>query len=468
MKLWTKIYIITLALFLVLINIGFYTVFSMTYKKDINAEKEIAKTTFEMIESSLEKSMKTMNEDNRLVKNSLSSLIQITEKYYHNQNVELMLYSDTEIIYSKDNIKKDEKLFKSNAVFMTRKTEKDIPVIYITKKIDEYDNNYYLCYRKPLNELYSTWENLQNKYMLMSGGCSLVLAILLFIILNSLMKPIQELSKAVDKVKSDGYDSPSHVRVKGHDDVATLGASFNEMSDIIAENIKEIRLESEKKQQFVDNFAHELKTPLTSIYGFAEYIAKANVSDEEKEECMQFIMDESKRMLEMAYNLMDLSEIRSKEVVKENIDIMGLKNKIESILKEKIISKNINLEFDINVSKIFANKSLIESLIANIIANAINASSVDGKIDITISKGNGMNKFMIKDYGCGMNEDELQHIFEPFYRADKSRSRKNGSSGLGLSICKQIVEAHNGRIYYWSEKGKGTIVTILLPLTDKI
>ena len=463
MKLWGKIYIITLALFILLINVGFFTVFNMTYDKDMNTEKTIAKSSYEMIVSSLTKSMKTMYEDNRLEDKTIKALVTLTEQYYISQGITLMVYTDDGFIYSKDNREMDKKLFKDGKILLTKVVENEIPVIYITESIDDFNNKYYICFRKPLGDLKNTWDELQEKYMLMSLGCSGVLAILLFIVLHRLMRPIEELSKAVAKVKQEGYDTPSRVKVKGHDDIARLGQNFNDMSDIIADNIKKIRLENEKKQQFVDNFAHELKSPLTSIYGFAEYVSMARVPDEEKEECMRFIMDESNRMLEMAYNLMDLSEIRNKEVNKDYFDAKIFRTKLENILKDRLSKKNVTLNLDVNVSKIYGNEGLIESLVSNIIANGINASKENGKIDVTICKEDNKTKFVIRDYGCGMSEEELQHIFEPFYRADKARSRKNGSTGLGLSVCKQIVEAHEGSIVYESEKGKGTKVTICIP-----
>ncbi len=463
MKLWGKIYIITLALFILLINVGFFTVFNMTYDKDMNTEKTIAKSSYEMIISSLTKSMKTMHEDNRLEDKTIKALVTLTEQYYISQGITLMVYTDDGIVYSKDNREMDKKLFKDGKILLTKVVENEIPVIYITESLDDFDVTYYICFRKPLGELKSTWDELQERYMLMSLGCSGVLAILLFIVLHRLMRPIEELSKAVAKVKQEGYDTPSRVKVKGHDDIARLGQNFNDMSDIIADNIKKIRLENEKKQQFVDNFAHELKSPLTSIYGFAEYVAMARVPDEEKEECMRFIMDESNRMLEMAYNLMDLSEIRNKEVNKDYFEADEFGVKLEGILKDRLSKKNVTLNLDIKASKIYGNKGLIESLVSNIIANGINASKENGKIDVTICKEDNETKFVIRDYGCGMSEEELQHIFEPFYRADKARSRKNGSTGLGLSVCKQIVEAHEGSIVYESERGEGTKVTIRIP-----
>lgn len=465
MKLWTKIYIITLGVFLILINIGFYTVFNMTYKKDMKSEQNIAEASFEIINSSLQESMDEMYEDGRLTSSSLPIMVEILEKRYLKQNINLMLYSDEEIIYSKDSIPMDKSLFKEGKVLMISRVEDGLPVIYITRVITDYSKNYYFCYYKPLFELNENWEELQNKYLMMSAGFSVVLALILLIVLNRLMKPIKDLSKVMDRVKKEGYDEPIHVEVKGHDDVAGLGESFNEMTDIIADNIKAIRLESERKQQFVDNFAHELKSPLTSIYGFAEYVSKANVSDNEKVECMQFIMDESSRMLEMAYDLMDLSEIRNRELKMDTFLVEDFKNEIETILKERLVKKNIQLNFETSISKLYGNKGLLKSLVGNIIINGINASEPDKKINIIMSQENYMSKLVVKDFGCGMSEEELIHIFEPFYRVDKARSRKNGSTGLGLSVCKQIVEAHNGRIEYISKKGEGTTAIIYLPVS---
>lgn len=464
-KLWTKIYIITLGVFLILINVGFYMVFHMTYKKDMKAEQDVAVATFDIINASLGQSMEEMYEDGRLNNRSLASNMEILEKHYLKQNISLKLYNDSQTIYSDNNVPLDKTMYKDGKILMKNKVERGIPVIYISRVISDYSENYYFCYYKPLYELKENWDTLKKKYILMSAGFSSVLAIILVFVLNRLMRPIRDLSSVMDKVKKEGYDSPIHVEIKGYDDIAGLGENFNEMLDIISENMKAIRLESERKQQFVDNFAHELKSPLTSIYGFAEYVSKAKVSDEEKEECMKFIMDESNRMLEMAYDLMDLSEIRSKELKKETFLAEELKSQVESILKDKLKKKNIHLNIEWKAEKVYGNKGLLKILVGNIIINSINASAYDSNIDLSVTEENGMSKVVVTDFGCGMSEEELLHIFEPFYRVDKARSRKNGSTGLGLSVCKQIVEAHKGSIHYISKKGEGTTVTIYLPVS---
>lgn len=461
MKLWKKIYLVTLILFLVLINCGIYLVFNMTYNKDIAVEQARAKSTFQMIEKSIEINMSNLYKDDSLEKEKLQSIIETYEKYYRLQNISLKLWKENESIYPEGE-KRQKELFEDKKTIVTISKRRENKILYITKVIDIFDEDYYLYFEQPLTELQSTWNELQKRYILMSIACSILLAAVLMLLLRRLMKPINELSKAVDEMKKGQYHQKNHVKIRGKDDVSKLGENFNEMSDTISDNFLLMKEEAEKKQEFIDNFAHELKSPLTSIYGFAEYVRKAKVSEEEKEECMGFIMEESDRMLQLSYTLLDMAKLRGQSPEMKWINTNKLCRQMEYQLQKKIKEKEIAFSYEIKANEIWGNELLIESLLGNIVLNAINACEINGQIRIVIEVKNNGYEIVVTDNGCGMSREQIEHITEPFYRIDKARSRKNGGTGLGLALCKQIAEAHKGEILFISTPKEGTKAVIKL------
>ena len=468
MKLWKKVYLITLVLSVVLVNCGIYLVFQMTYRKDITVEQNRAQSAFQMMESSLVRNMTVLDEQDRLGSSQLEVLLETYEKYYKEQNVKLKLWNENEnCIYPENGGERQKKLFRDNKEFMTISTKNKEKTICITKEITDFSEHYYLYYEEPLTELGRTWKELQKRYLFMSVSVSAFLAGILFFVLKRLMKPIDDLSRAVEATKEGEDYVPSHVEVKGKDDIAKLGESFNEMSDIIADNMAQIQEEAGRKQQFIDNFAHELKSPLTSIYGFAEYVGKANISDEEKEECMSFIMEESNRMLQLSYTLLDMAKLREQDLPMGSVETEQLCNKIQYQLQEKLESKKIKFSFVTHTDEIYGNELLFQSLIGNLIGNAIYSCNEGGKIKLEIDRKDKVYRIMVSDDGCGMTQEQLEHIIEPFYRVDKARSRENGGTGLGLSLCNQIVLAHQGELEFHSEPEKGTIAIVRIPVISK-
>ena len=275
------------------------------------------------------------------------------------------------------------------------------------------------------------------------------------------MKPIDELTQVVDSMADGNLNS--RASEQGKDEIAILGKHFNQMADKIQENIELIQRESAVKQEFVDNFAHELKSPLTSIYGFAEYIQKANVSEEEKMQCMGFIMDESNRLLQLSYTLLDMAKIRNDDIHIEEVNLAVLEKSIKKRMKELCKERKITLNCKRNVQSMYANEVLLHSLLCNLIQNAIYACNAGGTVTWGVEDAGETLRIYVEDNGCGMTKEQVSRVKEPFYRVDKARSREEGRTGLGLAICSQIVEYHNGQMDIQSVVDKGTKIIVVFP-----
>lgn len=230
------------------------------------------------------------------------------------------------------------------------------------------------------------------------------------------------------------------------------------------------RLEN-MRREFVANVSHELKTPITSIKSYTETILDGRVDDPEIQKTfLEVVNTEADRMSRLVSDLLELSNFDSQSVklkkqlytMDDIIDNCILKIKVTADQKKQTIIKHYHRPS----IQAFLDKDKIEQVVLNILSNAIKYSSEAGNIDIELRPGEKPGEFdlVVIDSGMGIPEEDLERIFERFYRVDKARSRALGGTGLGLSIAKEIIEAHEGSIRIESEYNYGTKVTITLPL----
>lgn len=222
------------------------------------------------------------------------------------------------------------------------------------------------------------------------------------------------------------------------------------------------------RTEFVANVTHELKTPLTSIKGFAETLK--DVEDKEtKDKFLDIIYVESERLARLINDILILSEIESREFSAniEKIDVVEAIKDITHIMDSYAKTKNIRLVYSgiKNDEKLFINGDYdkFKQMIINLIDNGIKYTNNDGKIEINMISKDKEVQISIQDTGIGISQEHIERLFERFYRVDKARSRSVGGTGLGLAIVKHIVLLLNGRIQINSKIGEGTTFTIYLP-----
>ena len=228
------------------------------------------------------------------------------------------------------------------------------------------------------------------------------------------------------------------------------------MLDKIDEQFETLERDAKRKQMLVDNMAHELRTPLTSIHGYAEFLEKAATTEEKRIVAAKYIMSESERLQKISEILLDSAYIRGNEAEMAEIDISSILSDVSEKLQFKAKAREAEIIVSTEKTIVSGNETLLSMLFYNLTENAIKACQSGGKIVLSCRDG----KAVIEDNGKGMTEEQLLHITEPFYRTDKSRSRAEGGAGLGLALCKQIVNTHNAAINFESVYGKGTKVII--------
>jgi signal transduction histidine kinase len=273
------------------------------------------------------------------------------------------------------------------------------------------------------------------------------------------LKPVNQLIAATDLVSTGDFS----VRVDesgGDWEMAKLLKNFNHM----AEELGSIEL---FRNDFIDNFSHELKTPIVSIRGFAKQLQNEGLSPEKRREYTDIIIRESERLASMSSNILLLAQYENQQIVtgQEEYELDEQIRDCVILLERQWSAKNIGMRLDLAPLRIYANPEMLSQLWINLIDNAIKYSNDNGHISIACSEAAGGVRVEIADDGEGMDESTARHAFEKFYRGDASRASQG--HGLGLSIVKRVVELCRGTIGVKSEKGKGTSFTVSLPKADR-
>ena len=286
----------------------------------------------------------------------------------------------------------------------------------------------------------------------------IISAVLVRINLKNIFRPIEQINEATKKVALGEYDI--ELESKREDEIGELTNNFNKMTHGLksTENLQ---------KEFINNVSHEIKTPVSSIEGFAKFLKDKNLTDEEREEYANIIIEEAKRLENLTGKILKLSKLNNQEIItnKQEIEVAEQIRKAISLLEPKWSKKDIKINVSLEEKTFLGDEDLIFQVWVNIIDNAIKFSNEGGSIDIKVYEKDSNINVEIKDHGIGMKEEELEKVYDRFYQIDKSHSKEG--SGLGLAIVKRIVELSEGKIEIKSKENKGTTVIVKLPVTSE-
>jgi len=273
------------------------------------------------------------------------------------------------------------------------------------------------------------------------------------------IKPIEKLSRASQHIASGNYQE--RVEAAARDEVGFLAEQFNIMAAEIEKKVAALEAEGERKQRFIDNLTHELRTPLTSVIGYSDLMLNIKYDEKVFGEGLRYVNSEGRRMLKMVNTLMDMILLRQNAFHPEKQRILPLLSEVSDIMRMKAEQYGVILEIRGEDFEVKIDWDLLKAALVNIVDNAVNASTPGSTVILGTEYRAGRPTVYIRDRGKGMAAEEINRVLEPFYRVDKSRSRKDGGLGLGLSICSEIVKAHAAELQIESEAGEGTDVKIL-------
>ena len=300
---------------------------------------------------------------------------------------------------------------------------------------------------------------------------SLGAAVIVLIISLALTRRINTLRRSTQKMVHGIFFM--RAKISSRDEIGGLAEDFNIMADTVESKVAELSQIADDRKRFIDNMAHEMKTPLTSIIGFADLLRKAKLDNRTKVEYADNIYREGKHLKNVSSKLMELILLGKTNPTLEQINPSDLLDEVYQSMEQICLSAGITLVLQKNPSThipihIDLDIELIKSLIYNLIDNAIKASRTEDRIllssGFTQTYTNSTEEcfyIAVKDWGKGIPAEEINKITEPFYMLDKARTREHGGAGLGLALCSEIATLHNSELKIESAMGVGTEIKIL-------
>ncbi len=289
---------------------------------------------------------------------------------------------------------------------------------------------------------------------------TIVAVIFAFLQSRSSSKALKEIQDCLNKM-ADGDFSTELKITSGEEYLCEIADNINAVE-------KELNSAALLKRDFIRNFSHEFKTPIASIQGFAEILCtNEDLSDEDKNKYHKIIYEESKRLTELADSTILINSLDSQKVVVEKEEFY-VDQQIEECalqLYQKVEEKNIEVNIEVEHFEVYASKSLLKELWLNLFSNAVKYTDKDGHIRIHSYENADEFVVCFQDDGCGISKEGKKHIFDEYYREESARKEKG--MGLGLSICKRIVDIHGWKIDVMSEVGTGSVFSVHIPKEEE-
>ena len=283
-------------------------------------------------------------------------------------------------------------------------------------------------------------------------------AILACVLTRLLTKPLTALGATTRSIAAGDY--ACRADDSGADEFASLARDFNHMADELEAKIEALTDAMRRQEEFTGAFAHEMKTPMTSIIGYADILRSRALPEAEQRRCANYIFTEGRRLERLSVKLLDLLVLQRRDFPLAPVALDALIEETVRVFAPVMKQHHIVLKGTVESGERPAEPDLLKTLILNLLDNARKAMPEGGEIRLRQTLTPDGFAIAVTDTGCGMAPEELQRITEAFYRVDKSRSRAQGGVGLGLAIAKEIAELHGGVLSFESQPGRGTRVTL--------
>ena len=287
-----------------------------------------------------------------------------------------------------------------------------------------------------------------------------VSAALIFAFAYWLTTPIRALGRVATQLAQGDYTP--RAQVSGDDEIGELAASFNRMAGAIAKNVQELEDAARRQEDFTGSFVHELKTPLTSIIGYADMLRSRTLDEDRRFKAASYIFSEGKRLENLSLALMSLLVVGHTRAEVKSVNMGLLCQQAGRSALPAMTAQNLHLVVQAEEASLPGDPSLLQTLLQNLLDNARKASEPDTVVVLEGRRTPAGYRITVTDQGRGIPEEELDKITEAFYMVDKSRSRAQGGAGLGLALCKEIAALHRGELRFESQVGLGTKVTVEL------
>lgn len=438
---------------------------------------------YSMFDNEMQKEITEAENENTMMRMGIHTLVEEYDKSMYGVQVGVLegVLKRLEVNWKNENrqfaiIDLKGNVISSNRLFAGYGTVREIPkdeqeLIYKTYKSGK---SYYIqmCTRLNLEEksiliintqditkTYTLREEMLNVSSVITLCMVMVFGAVNIGIVKVLLKPIHEMTEATEKIVQG--DLEIRVQEGSKDELGMLARRFNLMTEHVQKNIQDLEEYARRQENFVGSFSHELKTPLTSIIGYADLMRTRKLDEETYFLAANYIFEEGKRLESLSFKMLELLVEKNTAIMLEKVSVKQLLEDSFYIVREKMKEKKVQVIIEDNFFFVTADIELMKTVLSNLLENARKAVSENGEIRVSAEQINNRNIISIEDNGRGIPKEELGKIEEAFYRVDKSRSRLEGGFGLGLSVCSQIMMMHQGEMLFESEVGKGTKVSVI-------
>lgn len=457
MKFRFKITLCMLGLLSLLFGIGGSVLISLSFQSSLEREKEVAWHSYQL-------ALRTLQIVNELEQPLDYGQMSHTLEQLCGQNAAfwaaLRLETETETVYEMGMptaIQIDAKRpLPGSCLFRYTSDESGARWLVLSGAIDAGGAPLYLHTVHDISALYEARNTQQRMFQWIFAGMALICAALSYTVSRVLTAPLDELSRASRAVASGHYSS--RARIRSGDEIGAVSADFNAMTDQLEDVITELRSAVERQESFMGSFAHELKTPMTSIIGYADLLLSETLNKDEQAEAAKYIFTEGKRLESLSRKLLNLLVIQKSDMPLQLIHPADLIQTLIEQIKPVYLAQGISLSCRCEDGCCRLEPDLVRSLLLNLIDNARKAIEHSGSIAISSEMTEDGCRICVRDDGRGIPPEALSHLTEAFYRVDKSRSRAQGGVGLGLALCQEIVQFHGGALWFGSRPNEGTCV----------
>lgn len=305
-----------------------------------------------------------------------------------------------------------------------------------------------------LTPLYADRADSLHRFLVLEAAVLLCAAAVIGLLARHITRPLAVLTAVSAQIADGQYDRRTALRTG--DEVEEVSRSFDRMADAVQEKIAELEKSVQQREDFMGAFTHELKTPMTSIIGYADMLRTLQADPNEQLEAAGAIYHEGQRLEVLSQKLLELLELSDQPLTLTDV-ALG-----EVFARLKAICRGVPLHTPRDGPTVRGDADLLLDLLYNLVNNAVKASEKGRPVRLLCQEADGLVRLTVADEGRGIPPEEVSRVTEPFYMVDKSRARRQGGSGLGLALCQRIAAAHGSSLEIESELGRGTRVTVTL------
>lgn len=364
------------------------------------------------------------------------------------------------ILYASDGFETDDELLRQ--IQENQYSYRVIPLgehfyIQTASSVDALGRVLYLETLRDVSQVFKERDMGFQVYRRMTVLMLLLGSVIMYVISSRLAKPIRLLMDATKEMAAGDYNY--RAKQVSSDELGQLTQDFNHMAEALENTIDKLEDEIQAREEFVGAFAHELKTPLTSIIGYADMLRSRKLDEEKSFLSANYIYTEGKRLETMSLRLLDIIVAKKGSANLQKVSAGSLFEYLRSMFG---MNENMEFVYSYEPATVLADFGLIQTVLVNLIDNASKASEPGSRIEIQGHRVQDGYRFTVRDFGIGIPEEEVSKITQAFYMVDKSRSRSKNGAGLGLALCTEILALHDSKLEIDSTPGEGTTVGFLL------